>query len=118
MSIWIWRALSEVFVERESCGWGCGLTPSLDACIEENGAFWSCSFYFNAIQRGIETAAVAARWAAKPLIPPLLSSHTPSFVAFRFYLAALRAHDLIDATKKGTSYEGGFEWGVDGPLSM
>jgi len=114
----IWRALSEVFVERESCGWGHGLRPSLDVCIEENTAFWSCSFLFNAIQ---QTAAVVARWAAKPLVPPLLSSHTPTFVAFRFYLAALRAHDLIDASKKAfliTSYEGGFEWGVHGLLSM
>jgi len=76
---------------------------------------------FVLVQRGIETTGVAARWAAKPLVPPLLSSHTPSFVAFRFYLAALRAHDFIDASKKAfliTPYEGGFEWGVDGPLSM
>ena len=39
--------------------------PSLEAFIEDIAAFWICSFVFNAIQRGIETATVAARWAAK-----------------------------------------------------
>ena len=91
----IWRALSEVFVERESCGWGYGLTPPLDALIEENAAFWSCSFLFNAIQRGRETtAAVAARarWAAKPLATAssliVYTVVSLGFVAFRFYLSA------------------------------
>jgi len=43
-----WRGLSEALVERENCGWDCGLTPSMDACIEENTAFWSYLSLFNA----------------------------------------------------------------------
>jgi len=34
------------------------------ALIEEITAFWICSFVFDSIQRNMETAAVAARWAA------------------------------------------------------
>jgi len=87
-----------------SCEWDHGLTLSLNACIEENEAFWSCSFLFNAIQHGIETATVAAHWAAKPLTTaPSLIAYTVislELVAFRFYLAALRAHDLNRRLKK------------------
>jgi len=69
-------------------------------------ALWSCSFLSHATQRGIEAAAVAARWAAKPIVRPLLSSHTPpslELVAFRFYLATLQVRDLIDDSKKLSS---------------
>jgi len=79
---------------------------------------------FNAIQRGIETAMVAARWAAKPLTTaPSLIAYTVTsleFVAFRFHLAALRAHDLNQHLKNtflNASYEGRLEWGVDRLLS-
>ena len=55
------------------------------------------------------TAAVAARWAwaAKPLATASsLIAYTVTslaFVVFRLYLAALRAHDLIDDSKKPSS---------------
>jgi len=57
----------------EGLRWGDGVAlwthtrfkPSLDAFIEEIPASWSCSLVFKAIQRGMETATVAARWAAK-----------------------------------------------------
>jgi len=57
-------------------------------------------------QHGIETTAVAARarWAAEPLATASsLIAYTVislAFVAFRFHLAALRAHDLIDDSEK------------------
>jgi len=41
-----------------------GQKPAQDAFIEEITALWICSFVFNAIQQGVETAAVATRWAA------------------------------------------------------
>jgi len=54
---------------------------------------------FVLFQRGIETAAAAARWTAKPLVTASsLIAYTVislEFAAFRLYLAALPAHDLM-----------------------